>query len=68
MKTVALVVCYQGCLRFSARSFYFLTIYKPLSNISSIIRLYADDVILYEKINSEDDVLLLQEDLSIIAH
>ena len=38
------------------------------TKISSTIRLYADDVILYREINSEEDILILQEDLSIIAH
>jgi len=30
--------------------------------ISSTIRLYADDVIIYRKIDTEEDVLKLQED------
>ena len=37
------------------------------AKISSTIRLYADDVILYREIHSEEDILILQEDLSIIA-
>ena len=37
------------------------------TNLSSTIRLYADDVILYREINTADDVLILQEDLSIIG-
>ena len=37
------------------------------SRISSTIRLYADDVILYKEINPEEDILLFQTDLSIIA-
>jgi len=35
--------------------------------ISSTIRLYTDDVLLYREINSEEDILTLQEDLSAIA-
>ena len=34
---------------------------------TKISRLYADDVILYRDINSEEDILILQEDLSSIA-
>ena len=32
--------------------------------ISSTIRLYADDVIIYRQIDTEEDVLKLQEDLA----
>ena len=34
---------------------------------TKISRLYADDVILYRDIKSEEDILILQEDLSSIA-
>ena len=37
------------------------------TKVSSSIRLYADDFILYRDINSEEDILILQKDLSIIA-
>jgi len=37
------------------------------TKVSSSIRLYADDVILYRNINSEEDILILQRDLSTIA-
>ena len=40
--------------------------YVP-GKVFSIIRLDADDVILYREINTEDGILMLQEDLSIIA-
>jgi len=46
---------------------FLLYINDLLTNISSTIRLYADNVILYREINSVDDVLILQEDLSIIG-
>ena len=37
------------------------------SKISTTIKLYADDVILYREMSLEDDILILQTDLSIIA-
>ena len=43
----------------------FLIYINDLPNgISSTIRLYADDVIIYREIYSNDDVLELQEDLA----
>ena len=38
-----------------------------LAKVSSKIMVYADDVILYREIKPEDS-LILQKDLSIIAH
>ena len=46
---------------------FLLYINDLTSKISSTIRLYADDVILYMEINSEEDIMILQTDLSIIA-
>ena len=46
---------------------FFLYINDLPANRPSTIRLYADDVILYREINTADDVLILQEDLSIIG-
>ena len=37
------------------------------SNVTSKIRLYADDVILYREIHSAEDIIRLQKDLDIIA-
>ena len=37
------------------------------SNVTSKIRLYADDVILYREIHSAEDIIKLQKDLDIIA-
>ena len=43
---------------------FFLLYINDLPNeISSTIRLYADDIIIYRYINSNEDVLKLQEDL-----
>ena len=42
---------------------FLIYIYDLPSEISSTIRFYADDVIIYRHINSNEDVLKLQEDL-----
>jgi len=50
-------------------SLLFLLYINNLSTkVFSSIRLYADDVILYRNINSEEDILILQRDLFTIAH
>ena len=41
----------------------FFSINDLTNVISSTIRLYADDVIIYRAINSNDDILKLQKDL-----
>ena len=68
MKIVTLAVCYWEYLIESVLGplLFLLYINDLPSKISSTISFYADDVILYREINSEED-MIFQTDLSIIA-
>ena len=51
--------------QFSHHSLLFLCYINDLpENVSSKVRLYADDVLIYNTIHSKEDCLMLQEDLN----